>query len=70
VDAVYLFDARTLRAEQVARGVRRGVASSVLKNQWAAAEIYPDGANAAYPVSADQVELLAMFGSDRLAGRP
>jgi hypothetical protein len=70
VDAVYLFDARNLRAEQESRGVRRGVASSVLKSQWAVAEIYPGAANPAYAVSADQAEMLAMFRSDRLAARP
>ena len=41
IEAVFLFDARQLRAEQTMRGVKRGIASSVLKQQWAAAEIYP-----------------------------
>jgi hypothetical protein len=42
VDAVYLFDAYQLREEQAARGVKQGVASSVLKGQWTAGEIYPE----------------------------
>jgi hypothetical protein len=41
IEAVFLFDARQLRAEQIKRGAKRGIASSVLKRQWAAAEIYP-----------------------------
>ena len=38
---MFLFDARQLRSEQITRGVKRGVASSVIKQQWLAAEIYP-----------------------------
>jgi NADPH-dependent curcumin reductase CurA len=34
-------DARQLRSEQIMRGVKRGVASNVIKQQWTAAEIYP-----------------------------
>ena len=41
IEAVFLFDARQLRSEQIARGVKRGVASSVIGQQWDAAEIYP-----------------------------
>jgi hypothetical protein len=41
IASVYLFDARQLRSEQTMRGVKRGVASSVIRQQWADAEIYP-----------------------------
>lgn len=41
IDAVFLFDARQLRTEQVGRSVKRGIASSVLKRHWTAAEITP-----------------------------
>jgi hypothetical protein len=34
IEAVFLFDARQLRAEQIKRGVKRGIASSVVKRQW------------------------------------
>lgn len=34
IDSVYLLDARLLRAEQLARGVNLGIASSVTKQQW------------------------------------
>jgi len=41
IDHVYLFRALTLLAEQQGRGVKTGVAASVLKAHWDAAEIYP-----------------------------
>lgn len=63
IDAVFLFDARQLRAEQIERGVKRGTASSVVKWQWSAAEIYPV-ANSVLPVSSRQAELLHLFGTD------
>jgi hypothetical protein len=66
VDAVYLFDARQLRAEQEARGVKRGVASSVLKSQWEAAEIYPTAANSRLPISCEQADILSLLRSDKL----
>jgi hypothetical protein len=47
IEAVFLFDARQLRSEQAMRGVKRGTASSVIKHQWAAAEIYPSASNPA-----------------------
>jgi hypothetical protein len=61
LDAVFLFDARQLHAEQIERGVKRGVASSVLKRQWVAAEIYPASSNTLLPVTHDQVELLTLL---------
>jgi hypothetical protein len=62
IQAVFLFDARQLRAEQTIRGVRRGVASSVTKQQWTAAEIYPSGANRRLVVTPQQAEQLSQFG--------
>jgi hypothetical protein len=60
IDAVYLFNARQLRAEQIERGVKRGTASSVVTRQWAAAEIYP-AASPILPISSRQAELLHLF---------
>jgi hypothetical protein len=62
IQAVFLFDAQQLRAEQTARGVRRGVASSITKQQWAAAEIYPSGINPRLALTPRQVEQLSHFG--------
>jgi hypothetical protein len=61
IAAVYLFDARRLRAEQIARGVKQGAASSVTRQQWAAAEIYPVSCNRAFAVTAQQAEMLALL---------
>jgi hypothetical protein len=60
VDAVYLFDARQLREDQAARGVKQGVASSVLKSHWDAAEIYPRG-SPRFPLTSAQAEMLALL---------
>jgi hypothetical protein len=62
IQAVFLFDARQLRAEQTIRGVRRGVASSVTEQQWTAAEIYPSGTNRRLVVTPQQAEQLSQFG--------
>lgn len=61
IEAVYLFEARQLQAEQIARGVKRGVACSVIKKQWEAAEIYPLATNPELAVSPHQVEQLRLF---------
>jgi hypothetical protein len=61
VRAVYLFDARHLRDEQTARGVKAGVASSVLRQQWDDAEIYLHGNNPLLRVAPHQVELLELL---------
>jgi hypothetical protein len=58
---VYLFEARQLRSEQIARGVKRGVASSIIKQQWEAAEIYPSATNTRLTVTPMQAEQLKLF---------
>ena len=61
IEAVYLFDARQLRSEQVKRGAKRGVASSITKQQWTAAEIYPSSVNPQLTVTPQQAEQLKLF---------
>jgi hypothetical protein len=61
IEAVFLFDARQLRSEQMMRGVKRGVASSVIKQQWTAAEIYPSSTSATLTVTLQQAEQLKLF---------
>jgi hypothetical protein len=68
IEAVYLFDARRLRAEQTERGVKRGVASSVLKRQWEAAEIFPAASNPALAISPRQAAMLALFRGEYRTG--
>lgn len=64
IRTVFLFDTRQLRAEQIARGVKRGVASSVIRQQWTAAEIYPLASNPQLLVTPHQAERLRLFTSD------
>jgi len=61
IDAVFLFDARQFRTEQADRGVQQGIAASVLRRQWAAAEIYPTPSNPCLEVTPGQAELLTLF---------
>jgi len=61
IEAVFLFDARQLRAEQTVRGVKRGIASSVIKQQWTAAEIYPSPTNTQLSVTPQQADQLKLF---------
>ncbi len=61
IDAVYLFEARKLQAEQIARGVKRGVASSVIKEQREGAEVYPLAAKPELAVTPQQAEQLGLF---------
>jgi hypothetical protein len=43
------------------RGVKVGVATSVLKADWEAARIFPPRPNASLPLSEDQLYLLSLF---------
>jgi hypothetical protein len=61
IQSVFLFDARQLHAQQANRGVRHGVASSVLKQQWTDAEIYPTANNPLLAVTPSQAEKLHLF---------
>ena len=61
IEAVFLFNAHQLRAEQIERGVKRGVASSVMKRQWEAAEIFPAPSNLSMAISPHQAEILRLF---------
>jgi hypothetical protein len=61
IASVHVFDALELRAAQVARGTRSGVASSVRAAEWAAAEIYPHPTQTILPISSEQRAALARF---------
>lgn len=66
IAAVYLFDTQQLIADQRARGVQVGAASSVREAQWQAAEIYPQPRNPLLVLSEEQRALLDLFdGVDR-----
>lgn len=61
VSTVYLFDARSLLAEQQLHGVKIGVATSVRQATWAAAEIHPNTVSEALVLSPEQHQQLALF---------
>jgi hypothetical protein len=61
IEAVYLFEARQLQVEQIVRGVKRGTASSIIKKQWEAAEIYPLAPNPELAITLQQAEQLRLF---------
>jgi hypothetical protein len=48
-------------SEYVPRGVRSGIASSVIRKHWDAAEIYPQARNPALRPTPEQVQMLRMF---------
>ena len=61
IQAVFLFDARDVYAGQAARGVRSGIASSVIRKHWDAAEIYPQARSHLLTATPEQVQMLQMF---------
>lgn len=61
IDAVFMFDTHRLHAELGERGVKIGIATSVRRAQWDAAEIYPRSSNPLLEVSDAQRRLLRMF---------
>jgi hypothetical protein len=42
-----------------------GVASSVIKQQWAAADVYPSASSSLLPITPHQAEQLRLFVPDR-----
>jgi hypothetical protein len=61
ISSVYLFDAQELQAEQMERGVKVGIASSVTQRQWVSAEIYPNATNGRLNLTDTQRRQLALF---------
>jgi hypothetical protein len=64
IDAVFLFDAHRLHSELEERGVKIGIATSVLVTQWNQAQIYPVANNSLLVVSEAQRSQLEMFACD------
>jgi hypothetical protein len=62
ITSVHLFDTQQLIADQRARGVQVGVASSAREAQWHAAEIYPQPRNPLLVLTPQQREWLRWFG--------
>ncbi len=62
VTCVSLFDARELVKSLVTRGVRIGIATSVRRELWDRAEIYPTSRNKQLVLSKEEKEMLDLFG--------
>jgi hypothetical protein len=65
IDAVYLFEAESLLETLRGRGIKIGVATSVISGLWSAAELFPEQRNFVLPVSREQHTALAMFSTPR-----
>jgi hypothetical protein len=64
INHVFLFNAAELVIELNARGVNIGIASSVRKHEWQAAEIYPNKRSMVYRMSDERMAMILAFGSD------
>ena len=62
ISHVYLFDAAVLVERLRTRAVKIGIATSVAKELWEAAEIYPASRNELLTLSDEQQGRLALFG--------
>jgi hypothetical protein len=63
IDAVYLFEAESLLEALRGRGVKIGVATSVISALWTAAELFPEQRNFTIPIAREQRMALAMFST-------
>jgi hypothetical protein len=63
IDAVYLFEAESLLEALRGRGVKIGVATSVISALWTAAELFPEQRNFTIPIVSEQRMALAMFST-------
>jgi hypothetical protein len=62
IDACFLFDARGREAQEATGGATSGAASSVLAEEWDAAEIFPRPNNPLLPIDPEAHGVLALFG--------
>ena len=63
IDYVFLFNAAELMIELNARGVKIGIATSVQKHEFQAAEIFPNKRSMVYRMTDDQMGKVMGFGS-------
>lgn len=68
IDAVYLFDVRSLLETLRGRRVKIGVATSVIASLWDNAELFPEQRNFTIPISREQEAALAMFSRRGMVG--
>jgi hypothetical protein len=63
IEGVYLFNAAELLGGLRGRGVKIGVATSVITSAWDRAEVFPASRNSELSLSAQQREALALFAA-------
>ena len=61
IEAIFLFEAALLARELNERGVKVGVATSVRRRYWDAAEIYPSPKNSALQLNPEQIAVIELF---------
>ncbi|MEM3007509.1 MAG: hypothetical protein QXW37_06500 [Candidatus Nitrosotenuis sp.] len=61
IDSVFLFDAEKLHSILQKRGIKLGVATSVIEDLWKEAEIYPNQTNTLLILSESQKNYLKLF---------
>ena len=69
IDSVFLFQGARLLAHLEDRGVKIGVATSVTKPQWEAAQVFPSAGNSELELSDEQTEWLRLFSSNSQSQR-
>lgn len=63
INFVFLFNGPELLADLKAQKVKMGVATSVRKQKWQAAEIFPNKRNMSFRMTDEQMERIFQFGS-------
>jgi len=63
IDSIFLFETKQLLASLGKRGVKIGVATSVLKREWEAARIYPVQPLSPFRLDPIQLEVLGLFSA-------
>ena len=61
IASVHIFESSSLTSALRERGVKIGVATSVVRHLWDAAEVYPQQTNEDFTISSNQVDMLAQF---------
>lgn len=61
IDSVFLFEHQPLVADLASRAVKIGVATSIRKADWAAAQVYPPRPASPLQLTSDEIALLRLF---------
>jgi hypothetical protein len=67
IDFAYLFEANSLIQHLQLKQLKLGVATSISKDLWQAAEVFPNARNTLHPLMKDQCSMLSLFSSNDCA---